>query len=194
MYLYQWEYNNMHVGHLPWRQPRHPPPPPPSTGIQATEVVTIAAAVVTGPTCLIPSKPSVFLRLPITCRYVVGEKCNLFSTNWLKGPWWRTSTQSMRILTVRWPVWSGAWSVSVCSHSGSRPVTRAKGPRPRPRPSLPPLFRQCEYHGPPIGVGREKNALEKWVKKTKATLFEKNKFPPPKLQSNYNSKTTFKIV
>ena len=23
-------------------------------------------------------------------------------------------------------------------------------------PSLPPLFSQCEAHGPPIGVGREK--------------------------------------
>ena len=28
----------------------------------------------------------------------------------------------------------------------------AKGPS-----SLPPLFSQCESHGPPIGVGREKN-------------------------------------
>ena len=38
------------------------------------------------------------------------------------------------------------------SHS---PTGWAKGP-PRP-PSLPPLFSQCEVHGPPIGVGREKN-------------------------------------
>ena len=34
------------------------------------------------------------------------------------------------------------------------PIGWAKGPPPS---LLPPLFSQCEYHGPPIGVGREKN-------------------------------------
>ena len=32
------------------------------------------------------------------------------------------------------------------------PGELAKGPHPPP-----PLFSQCEAHGPPIGVGREKN-------------------------------------
>ena len=30
-------------------------------------------------------------------------------------------------------------------------------------PSLPPLFRQCEAHGPPIGVGREKNITKIFI-------------------------------
>ena len=50
------------------------------------------------------------------------------------------------------------WS-NECFMSLWLPIGWAKGPRPPPPPSHPPLFSQCEYHGPPIGVGREKNVL-----------------------------------
>ena len=42
------------------------------------------------------------------------------------------------------------------------PIDWAKGPSSSS--SLPPLFSQCESHGPPIGVGREKkDFMEKKV-------------------------------
>ena len=44
---------------------------------------------------------------------------------------------------------------------GKRPYFRAflilGPPSSLPPSSLPPLFSQCEVHGPPFGVGREKN-------------------------------------
>ena len=40
------------------------------------------------------------------------------------------------------------------------PGELAKGPHPSSSLLLvPPLFSQCEAHGPPIGVGREKNTI-----------------------------------
>ena len=48
------------------------------------------------------------------------------------------------------------WFVSSCQAVSSCPWPGelAKGPSLPPPP--PPLFSQCEAHGPPIGVGREK--------------------------------------
>ena len=66
----------------------------------------------------------------------------------------------MRILTARWPglvclAHSSVVNeqlVASCPWPGELAKLRVLLP-----PSLPPLFSQCEAHGPPIGVGREKN-------------------------------------
>ena len=65
----------------------------------------------------------------------------------------QTSTQSMRILTAQWP---GQPSVP------TDPLVELRVP-PSSLLLPPPLFSQCEAHGPPIGVGREKNCNERKI-------------------------------
>ena len=61
---------------------------------------------------------------------------------------------------------SQLYSYLVVASSSPWPGELAKGPSLVPPLSLPPrpLVSQCEAHGPPIGVGREKNSL-------RATIF-----------------------
>ena len=67
----------------------------------------------------------------------------------------------MRILTARWPGLALVLSLSIMMWL---PIGWAKGPSSSLLLLLPPpLFSQCEAHGPPNGVGREKNIVYDYI-------------------------------